>query len=76
MKQLKKLSLIVIPALIAGCSTHLIQNRGTDYLKAKSIPPLVIPQGLSSSSIHADYPVSDRNYPNSDKLPDLIPPDL
>lgn len=57
-------------------SDTLIQDRGTDYLKAKSIPPLRVPAGLSSSHIQAHYPVSDLDYPESAKKVDLTPPEL
>ena len=77
----KKLLLVTLPLLIAGCSSiygdrGIIQNRATDYLKADSIAPLRIPPGMSSSTIHEVYPVSDRAYPNSKKEIDLIPPEL
>lgn len=77
----KKLFLIALPFLLASCS-HLygdqgiIQNRSTDYLKARNIPPLQIPPGLSSSTIHEAYPVSSRNYPNSTQQISLVPPGL
>ena len=54
----------------------IIQNRETDYLKAKSVPPLIIPPGVSSSTIQASYPVSDRNYPTGTQKLDLTPPEL
>jgi uncharacterized lipoprotein len=81
MKQsLKKISLIVI-VLLAGCSSFrgnqsIIQNRDTDYLKAKSVPPLKIPPGMNSSTITAHYPVSDRAYPQGTAPMDLTPPGL
>lgn len=72
--------LILATLVIASCSTlygsGVIQNRGTDYLKANSIPPLKIPPGLSSSSIDELYPVSDRDYPESSKEVNLKPPGL
>ena len=54
----------------------VIVNRNTDYLKAKSIPPLHIPPGYSSSTIHASFPVSDKQYPPALYSPDLTPPNL
>ena len=73
--------LIAITMVIASCSSiygdkGVIQNRGTDYLKARSIPPLKIPPGISSSSIHTQYPVSDRDYPGQSKDVNLTPPGL
>lgn len=80
-KLINRMGLIGIALLIGGCS-HMygergfIQNRGAEYQKAKSIPPLKIPPGLSSSTITAHYPVSDKNYPESDKEISLVPPEL
>jgi len=73
--------LILLSFTLVNCSyvygnKGLIQNRGTDYLKAQSIPPLQIPPGLSSSKIHEDYPVSSRYYPGSSKEVSLVPPEL
>ena len=67
--------------LLTSCS-HLygdkgvIKNRENDYLQAKSVPPLQIPPGLSSSSIHAYYPIPERQYPVSAQRVDLTPPEL
>lgn len=77
----KKLFLIAIALTLSSCAhiygdKGVIQNRSTDYLKARSIPPLQIPPGLSSSTIHEAYPVSNRNYPNSTQEINLVPPGL
>jgi len=81
MRHLNKILLIVCIILLTSCShfrgdQSVIQNRDTDYLKAKSVPPLSIPPGLSSSTITAHYPVSDREYPGSNIPVDLTPPEL
>jgi outer membrane protein assembly factor BamC len=81
MRYLKLFFFAVLIANLASCSyfrgsQSVIQNRDTDYLKADSIPPLKIPPGLSSSTITAHYPVSDREYPGSKKPIDLTPPEL
>ena len=78
---MQRVFLIILSLAMVGCShiyggDGIIQNRGTDYLKAKSVPPLQIPPGLSSSTIHETYPVSNRAYPNSDKPVSLVPPGL
>ena len=78
---MKKIVFILLTLTLAGCTLFngnkgIIQNRGTDYLKARSIPPLRIPPGMSSSSIHAKYPVSERYYPESQKNVNLTPPEL
>lgn len=77
-----KLLCVLLLTVLTGCSyiyggdNSFIQNRDTDYLKAKSIPPLRIPPGLSSSTIQAHYPVSDQYYPNSTQKINLTPPEL
>jgi len=78
---------LIIPAAftlllaISSCSyiqskNTYIQPRDREYMAAKSIPPLSIPPGLSSSTIQAEYPVSDRQYPESKKTVNLLPPEL
>lgn len=72
---------IVSTCVLTSCSSiygnhGIFQNRGADYLNANQIPPLRIPPGVSSSTIQAHYPVSDREYPDSHKPVKLVPPDL
>ncbi|MCC2666715.1 MAG: bamC [Gammaproteobacteria bacterium] len=80
MRSLKLFFLMLSLFTLTACSFHsnhnVIQNRDTDYLKAKSVPPLKIPPGISSSTITAHYPVSEREYPNSTVPVDLTPPEL
>jgi len=78
---LKKISLVIVTLIISACTyiygeNGVIVNRNTDYLKAKSIPPLKIPPGYSSSTIQSKYPISDRAYPPNSYSPDLNPPNL
>jgi uncharacterized lipoprotein len=64
---------------LAGCSYFSkspIQSRDTAYISARSIPPLKIPPGVSSSSFHTEYPVSDRFYSNGDLKVSTVPPGL
>lgn len=74
--------LFIIPCILlltltsCGYLGGSIQNRDKEYLNAKSVPPLRIPPGLSSSSIQSHYPVSERNYPESMMKVDLTPPEL
>lgn len=80
LRYVKLFSLFIIAAL-TSCSyiygdRGIIQNRDKEYLSARSIPPLSIPPGLSSSTIQAHYPVSDANYPQSTEVLNLTPPDL
>ena len=67
--------------LLSGCSyfygdNGIIHNRDTEYLSARTTPPLIIPHGLSSSTIETHYPVSDRNDPENLKQLNLVPPEL
>ncbi len=81
MRNIKIIMILISVLFISSCSyiygnNGVIINRDTDYLKARSIPPLKIPPGLSSSTIHAEYPVPERHYPGSLTRPDLTPPYL
>ncbi len=72
-------SLLLLLALpLAGCSYFgsNAQSRDRAYLEARSIAPLRIPPGISSSQFHNEYPVSDRNYPQTTMKNDLTPPGL
>jgi uncharacterized lipoprotein len=74
-----KLFFILFILSLSACS-HVYSIAGSSrdnaYLKARTTPPLNIPPGISSSTIHEEYPVSDRNYPGSDKKVSLVPPEL
>jgi uncharacterized lipoprotein len=77
----KKLFIASMLLSLSACSyiysdNGIISNRETTYLKSKSVPPLQIPPGLSSSTIHEEYPIPDRNYPESAKKVSLVPPEL
>lgn len=77
----KQFIIVFLSVITVSCSSvyekqDIIINRDTDYLNAKSIPPLKIPPGLSSSTIKAHYPVSEKNYPEDAKKVNLIPPGL
>lgn len=54
----------------------IIQNRDKDYLQAHSIPAIQIPPGLSSSTMQAHFPVSDKEYPEASKKVVITPPGL
>lgn len=60
---------------LLGCS-NVIQSRDKEYLAAKSIPPLRIPPGISSSAFQTTYPVSDRSYPRNMTDVNMVPPGL
>ncbi len=77
----KNILLIVLTLFISACTyiygeNGVIVNRNTDYLKAKTIPPLQIPPGYTSTTIHAAYPVSEKDYTPALYSPDLTPPNL
>lgn len=81
MYKIKITTTLLLVLFLNSCSyiygnNGIIVNRNTDYLKARSIPPLKIPPGVSSSTIHAEYPVPERHYPGSLTKPDLTPPYL
>jgi uncharacterized lipoprotein len=78
MRYIKKIVFAALIVTLSACShlSSVVANRDTAYLNAKTTPPLNIPPGLSSSSIHAEYPIADRNYPESAKRVSLVPPEL
>lgn len=75
------LILLISTTLLTGCTyiygdKGVIRNRDKEYLKAKSIPPLAIPPGLSSSTMQAQFPVSNTEYPEKAKELNLNPPGI
>ena len=78
MRFLLKIAFLGLILTLSACSqmSSVVSNRDTAYLKAKTAPPLNIPPGLSSSSIHAEYPISDKNYSENAKVVGLTPPEL
>ncbi len=76
-----KIILIIFSIFLTSCSyiygdRGIIPDRDTDYLKAKSTPPLQIPPGLSSDTIQAYYPIPERESTQPVRKPNLIPPEL
>lgn len=80
MKSVVRLLVCLLPFTLLGCSyiskSSFSQNKDKSYLYAKSIPPLRVPPGIATSSFHATYPVSDRNYPIAAEDVSLVPPGL
>lgn len=71
--------ILLCPLALIGCSmvsTPSFKNRDKAYLNARSISPLRIPPGISSSSFDTAYPVSGRQYPQSLEDVSLEPPGL
>jgi hypothetical protein len=76
-----KLVYLAAALIVTSCSSitgshGVIQNRDTDYLKARSIPPITVPINFGSSTIQAHYPVPEKDYPESAQNVDLTPPEL
>ena len=80
MKKMTTLLITAFAVFLTGCSylphPSFVQNRDKAYLQARSIPPLKIPPGISSTKIDTYYPVSDQTYPTSMTDVSLLPPGL
>ena len=80
MKIIIRSALLLLALPLAGCSyfssASNLQMRDHAYQDARSIPPLRMPPGVSSSKIHNEYPVSDRSYSMSQLRVKLEPPGL
>lgn len=80
MKKLARITLLIGMLPLASCSyfnsdTHThVQDK--NFMEARSIPPTKIPPGVSSSSFHNEYPVSNRHYPTSALKVSTKPPGL
>ncbi len=65
---------------LTSCSyfstASVMNSQDKNYLSARSIPPLRIPPGISTTSFESDYPVSDRSYPVNQLQVNLTPPGL
>jgi uncharacterized lipoprotein len=74
----KMLIAVLLSFLMMGCTsnTTLLKNHENDYLSARSIPPLKIPPGLSSSTFQEHYPVSEKTYPVDAEKISIVPPEL
>jgi uncharacterized lipoprotein len=77
---LRLIIFLILPLVLTSCSYFskqtILSNRDKQYLSAKSIPPLRMPPGVSSSAFHNDYPVSNRYYPEAEKKVSIVPPGL
>lgn len=71
--------ILILTIFLVGCShfkkSAIFASRDTSYLQAKSIPPLKIPPGVSSSAFQNRYPTPDREYPTSEYV-SPVPPGL
>lgn len=81
MRFLKVIFILALLISVSSCSriygdNSYFANRETIHLKAKTTPPLKIPPGYDSSTIHAEYPIADHQYPESAKKVSLVPPEL
>lgn len=68
--------LLIISTTLSLTACGLTSARDKQYLSANSIQPLRIPPGISSSSFHSEYPVSDHYYPEKIKEVSTVPPGL
>lgn len=80
MRVIKNSILISLIMVLSACSylsnNKIVSSRDSAYLKAKSIPPITVPPGLSSAAIHDEYPVPNRAYSDAAKKVNLMPPEL
>lgn len=71
--------LLLSMLMLSSCSyvkrQNIVQDRDTQYLCAKSIPPLRIPPCLNSHLFSSQYPVSDR-FAGCDANVNILPPGL
>lgn len=77
----KKMIALCFCILVTGCShvygdKGVVKNRDADYLKARSIPPLKIPAGLSTKTFETHYPAPQNNDAQNLKDVNLTPPGI
>lgn len=73
-----RLMIISLVFSLSACASRSEPFTGRDkqYLSARSVQPLKIPPGISTSAFHEEYPVSEHYYPQNVKEVSLIPPGL
>ena len=80
MKLAIRASVLLLLLPLSGCSyfsnASVTNAQDKNYLSARSVPPLRIPPGVSTTSLETDYPVSDKSFPVSELKVDLTPPGL
>lgn len=74
MHKIQSLLLILVGGLLFGC-TGIFHQRDMDYLNAKNVPSLKMPQGLHSAR-EDYYPIPPKNFPEQTKNISLVPPEL
>lgn len=75
----KPIMIFCLCGLMASCSyisKPFSKNGHSDYMSAKSIPPLSIPAGVPAENFQDTYPVSTRTYPKDEVNVSIIPPGL
>lgn len=74
------LMMLLITTTVTSCSyltsSTSARNRNKEYLTARSIAPINVPPGISSSAFSTTYPVSNRPYYGTAVNISLIPPGL
>lgn len=80
MKILMRSSILLLLLSLTSCSyfstASVMNSQDKNYLSARSIPPLRIPPGISTTTFESDYPVSDKSFPVSQLQVNLTPPGL
>jgi len=75
------LYLLIFLPLVSSCSyiskQSFLTHRDREYLSARSISPLTIPPGISTTKpFQTKYPIAGRNYPQSVKQVSIVPPGI
>lgn len=56
---LKQLSVAVLALSVVGCGNNTIRDRRNDYLLSAEMPPMEVPEGMSSNAIGPLYDIPD-----------------
>lgn len=77
------IGLLILVCLLTACQNikkeyrAVMPNRDVTYLEQKSIPPLVLPQGLTLQHGENFYPIPEGELPTPGAKPiDITPPGL
>jgi uncharacterized lipoprotein len=80
MRMITRTAVLMLALPIAGCAYFNPDSHShaqdSNYLTARSIPPLRIPPGVSSNAFHNEYPVSDGSFSLTNAKISNVPPGL